>query len=397
MLERLSRTRRNLVLAALGLLVAWFFWTVRNVLNPLLFGYLLAYILLPLVASVERRGHSRRAAVNLIFAGGFVLSVLMVVGLTWQLRAFAVDLYSRLTGADATHEGPEVAGGPGAPSETGAPVKRVPLHASLQQRANEFTATLRGWGLEVEDVEVPDLAGVTEQVRKYLDEHGGQAGRAGLSAAGKVLAFLARFLGGVLSVLGLFFLVPLYTYYFLFVIGDVHGGIQRYFPRRERARLTRVFEQIGEVIASFFRGRLTVAFGKGMFLAVGLTVFDMPYGFLFGMLSGALSIIPFVGAFGGFVIALLVGVLDHGVIGSLWRSALVFGMGEVIEGYVLVPRILGDRLGLHPLVVFFALLAGGSALGMLGLLIALPLTATLVILFQEFVAPALKQFADETG
>ena len=72
-------------------------------------------------------------------------------------------------------------------------------------------------------------------------------------------------------------------------------------------------------------------------------------------------------------------------------------MGEVIEGYVLVPRILGDRLGLHPLVVFFALLAGGSALGMLGLLIALPLTATLVILFQEFVAPALKQFADETG
>jgi predicted PurR-regulated permease PerM len=68
----------------------------------------------------------------------------------------------------------------------------------------------------------------------------------------------------------------------------------------------------------------------------------------------------------------------------------------VIEGYVLVPRILGDRLGLHPLVIFFALLAGGAALGMLGLLVALPLTATLVILFQEFVAPALRQFADET-
>jgi predicted PurR-regulated permease PerM len=191
--------------------------------------------------------------------------------------------------------------------------------------------------------------------------------------------------------------VPLYTYYFLFVIGDLHGSIQRYFPRRERVRLSRVFERVGRVISSFFRGRLTVAFAKGLFLAFGLMALDMPYAFLFGMLSGALSIIPFVGAFGGFVLALVVGILDHGVIGSLWRSAVVFGAGELVEGYVLVPKILGDELGLHPLVVFFALLAGGAALGMLGLLIALPLTATLVILFQEFVSPALRQFADEPG
>jgi predicted PurR-regulated permease PerM len=102
-----------------------------------------------------------------------------------------------------------------------------------------------------------------------------------------------------------------------------------------------------------------------------------------------------VGAFGGFVLAAVVGILEHGVIGSLVRAVLVFGAGEIFEGYVLVPRILGDKLGLHPLVVFFALFAGGAALGMLGLLIALPLTATLVVLFQEFVLPALKQFADE--
>ncbi|NOT29625.1 MAG: AI-2E family transporter [Planctomycetes bacterium] len=378
MLERLSRTRRNLVLLGLALLAFWFSWTVRNVLNPLLFGYLLAYILLPLVARVEQRGRSRRAAVNLIFAGGFVLAALVLAGSVWQLRALALDL---LTSHEPTASVSEV----------------VPLHTSLQLRANEFTATLREWGLEVEDWQVPDLAGAVEQARTFLDQHGSQAGRTGFSLAGKVLTFLGRFLGGVLSVLGLFFLVPLYTYYFLFVIADLHGSIQRYFPRGERARLSRVFERIGEVISSFFRGRLAVAFAKGLFLGVALTVFGMPYGFLFGMLSGVLSIIPFVGAFTGFALALLVGILEHGVIGSAWRAGLVFGVGEVIEGYVLVPKILGDRLGLHPLVVFFALLSGGSALGMLGLLIALPLTATLVILFQEFVAPALKQFADESS
>jgi predicted PurR-regulated permease PerM len=238
---------------------------------------------------------------------------------------------------------------------------------------------------------------VREYAEEFLEEHGGQAGRTGLTLAGRSLGFLARFLGGVVSTLGLFLLVPLYTYYFLFVVQDLHAGVQRYFPRRERARLTRIFERIGIVISSFFRGRLSVALAKGVFLALGLTVLDMPYGFLFGMLSGALSIIPFVGAFLGFVLALAVGILDHGVIGSAWRSALVFGLGEVVEGYLLVPKILGDQLGLHPLLVFFALLAGGAALGMLGLLIALPLTATLVILFQELVAPALRQFADEPG
>jgi predicted PurR-regulated permease PerM len=379
-LERLSRTRRNLVLLVLAVLAVWFAWTVRGVLNPLLFGYLLAYILLPLVASVERRGHSRRASVNLIFVAGFLLAVLVLIGVVWQVRALVLDVVASAKAAASAEPG-----------------EGIPLHQSLQMRADEFTATLNGWGLEVERIQVPDLGGLREAARKFLEDYGDQAGRTGLNLARGALAYLARFLGGVFSVLGLFLLVPLYTYYFLFVIGDLHAGIQRYFPRRERARLARVFERIGEVISSFFRGRLSVAFLKGLFLAVALTVFDMPYGFLIGMVSGALSIIPFVGAFTGFVLALAIGILDHGVIGSMWRTALVFGAGEVIEGYVLVPKILGDRLGLHPLVVFFALLAGGAALGMLGLLIALPLTATLVILFQEFVKPALKQFADETA
>jgi predicted PurR-regulated permease PerM len=380
MLERLPRTARNLALLALAVLAGWFCWTVRGVLNPLLAGYLLAYILLPLVARVERRGHSRRAAVNLIFAGGLVLSTAVTLGLVLQLRSLALEVYASAKAAAAVENG-----------------ERVPLSQVLQQRADEFAATLREWGLEVGPWEVPDMAGVREYAEEFLEEHGGQAGRTGLTLAGRSLGFLARFLGGVVSTLGLFLLVPLYTYYFLFVVQDLHAGVQRYFPRRERARLTRIFERIGIVISSFFRGRLSVALAKGVFLALGLTVLDMPYGFLFGMLSGALSIIPFVGAFLGFVLALAVGILDHGVIGSAWRSALVFGLGEVVEGYLLVPKILGDQLGLHPLLVFFALLAGGAALGMLGLLIALPLTATLVILFQELVAPALRQFADEPG
>jgi predicted PurR-regulated permease PerM len=379
MLERLSPARRNLALLALGAVALWFCWIVRGVLNPLLIGYLLAFILHPLVVRVEKRGMSRRSAVNLIFASGFLLAVLMTIGLVSQLRALAIEVYGNIKSLAAAPEGQE-----------------LPLHDRLQDKLDEFTLTLNGWGLDVKPIAVPELDTVRELAVKFFNAHGDTAGRTGLLWAGRGLSFVARFVGGVLSAAGLFLLVPLYTYYFLFVLGPMHESIRRYFPRRERARLTRVAERIGEVVASFFRGRLSVAFFKGLFLAVGLTIADMPYGFLFGMLSGFLSIVPFVGAFAGFVLALFVGILDHGVIGSIVRAGLVFGAGELVEGYVLVPRILGEKLGLHPLVVFFALLAGGAALGMLGLLLALPITAALVILIQEFVLPALRQFADES-
>ena len=153
--------------------------------------------------------------------------------------------------------------------------------------------------------------------------------------------------------------------------------------------------KIGAVIANFFRGRLTVCFFKGLFLSVALTLAGVQYAFLFGMLSGFLSILPFFGPFLGFMLAFTVGIAHQGVMGSLVRTGVIFALAEVIEGYVLLPRILGDSLGLHPLVVFFSLLAGGAALGMLGVLVALPLTASIVILCQEFVLPALKDWADE--
>src|SRR5262249_30574240 len=155
--------------------------------------------------------------VNLIFVTGFVLATLVLLALAWQLRALALEVYAGAKAAAAS--GPDHQG--------------IPLNEVLQQRLDEFTATLRGWGLQVGDWRVPDIEGLTDQAQEWLAEYAGQAGRAGLVALRAVLVFLAHFLGGVFSVLALFFLVPLYTYYFLFVIGDLHGSIQRYFPRRE--------------------------------------------------------------------------------------------------------------------------------------------------------------------
>jgi len=380
-IERLSRGKRNLVLAVLAALLVWFCWTIRSVLNPLLLGYLCAFILAPLVVRIAGLGFSRRASVNFTFVGGFLLAGLVSLVLVLQMRSLALEVYRSATTPDVSEQLEEVGGGESDPT----------FQEKLQLRLTEFEGTLQGWGLDVGPWEIPDLQGLRDLAGGFLAEYEEEL----QVAAGKGFGFLARFLGGLVSVAGLFVLVPLYTYYFLFERERINAFVKRHLPIRDRERLARVAGKIGQAVSSFFRGRLAVCFLKGLVLSTGLLVAGVPYALLFGMLSGFLSIVPFFGPFLGFLLAFVVSLTEYQAGSALIRTGLVFGLGELIEGYVLLPRIIGNSLGLHPMVVFFALLAGGTAMGMLGILIAMPLMATIVILIDEFVLPALRDFADE--
>ncbi|MEW6072309.1 MAG: AI-2E family transporter [Planctomycetota bacterium] len=394
MLGRLPRGKRNLALAVLGALALWFAWSIRSVLNPLLIGYLGAYVLHPFVVRVEGLGFSKRAAVNLTFFSGFVVAALLSLVVVLQMRGLALEVVRSVRPEAAPASG---LGEPASPESTATMPQT--LEERLKERWEAFRKTVDDWvGIDLGTASehgLDNLDAFEKQAKNFLLGSGGEAGAVGLDAARRTWGFLSRFLGGVLAVGGLFLLVPLYAYYLLFELGRLHGFVRRYLPRRDREHLAAVAEKIGVVIASFFRGRLAVCFLKGLFLSLGLWAAEVDYAFLFGMLSGFLSLIPFFGAFLGFLVATLAGVLDHSVLGALVRTGIVFGLGELLEGYVLLPKVLGDRLGLHPLVVLFAMLAGGATLGMLGILVALPLTATLVILTKEFVLPAMQKLADE--
>ena len=221
------------------------------------------------------------------------------------------------------------------------------------------------------------------------------ASQVALRGAGSALGAVRHWFGSLLGLFSMLFLLPIYTWYLLFEIERIHSFIRRYTPVMERERMSRIGQQIGHAISAFFRGRLLVSLLKGLFISAGLAVAGIPYALFLGVLSGMLSLIPFVGAMLGFVFTFLVGLLDLELVPLAVGTGLIFGLAEALEGYVLVPKILGDSLGLHPLVVFVAVFMGGASLGMFGFLIALPLTATIVILIRELVLPALTEFADE--
>ena len=413
MIENLSRGKRNIALGLLAILLLWFSWNIRSVLNPVILGYLCAFILTPVVLSIERRGFSRLTAVNLTFAAGFVGASLVALVMSLQVLELVSEVRQSVAEAQGSEEAPP---NPESSSEqpledaaqsasteaaalAPAPNSGGTLHMRVERRLVELQNELDRWGLNVDIGDANDLykaLGELAQARK-LELFG---------AAGSGARLFLAFLGRLLNLAGMFLLLPLYAYYFLFVQKDLHQYLESCLPKDHRKRIMSVAQKIGEVVASFFRGRLSVSLIKGLLISIGLSLFGVEYAFLLGMVSGLLSVVPFIGPLLGFLVTFaidvpmhpegtLFGFATHGIWPSLVRCAIVFGIAELIEGYVLVPRILGDSLGLHPLVVFVALLAGGAALGTLGILIALPLTAVLVILFKEFVQPAIHDFAEE--
>jgi len=434
-IDRLSPTARNVALIALFVLVGWFLWSVRSVLNPLILGYLLAFVVHPLVLRLERRGWQRRRAVNVIFGAFAILLTLLGLGIYFQGRGLARELASEnglgrtvrerleesidnyhdqiswviqflpkrgvdrprapndgVNGVRTQQDGAAVARDAQSPNPNGG-AHSAP-DASAPPEASSATVPVVTSHSSVSD----KTADLKRQLGEWWtawssDENGGVAIEMG-SVGSAVLSLLGGVKDALLSFGVLLILLPIYTYFLLFELERIHRFVARYLPRRDRDRLVRIGTQIGEVLATFFRGRLLVCLAKGAFLALGLAVSGVDYAILIGFGTGFLSLIPFVGSAIGFGMALLVAMIEHSLVSSLVRVGIVFAAAEMLENYVLLPRILGNSLGLHPIVVIFSLMAGAASLGMFGLLIALPLTATLVILAREFLLPVLADLAD---
>lgn len=415
MLERLDKTKRNIGLAAVAALLLWGGWTVRSVLNPLILGYLFAYILRPSVKGLENRGLRRREAVNVIFSAFAVVMTVTVLGVAFQAQQaterlmaasrsghdpFAVaearidevlegasDWLHDMFGEDEPgHDGssPQGSGTPGR-SFTDLPGELAPLAVE--------DAPARDPGGTEPEADGPTLR---KLLRSWSAEFTAKVGDGGSSALVVwLLAVLSNLFGGALSIFAFLTLLPVYTYFLLFELERIHGFVHDHLPKRERERISRVATEIGSVLANFFRGRLLICFLKGAVITAGLMVAGVPHPFLLGMLSGFMALIPFAGPFLSFLLAYFVGLQRMEPLEAAIWIAPVYVVAEAIEGYVLIPKILGDSLGLHPVVILLAVFVGGSALGLFGFLIAVPLAATLIILFREFVMPALEEFAEE--
>lgn len=178
-------------------------------------------------------------------------------------------------------------------------------------------------------------------------------------------------------------LLPLLLYYFLLDWSRWEQGITTLVPRRYLPVYKRVSGSMDTVLGEFLRGQLMVMMIMGLVYGVGLMMTGLESGFAIGMVAGILVFVPYLGAFTGLLLATLAAILQFDSWTGLVAVWAVFAVGQTLESFFITPKIVGDRIGLSPFWVIFALMAFGQLLGFVGMLVALPLAAVCLVLIQE--------------
>lgn len=322
-------------------------WRLNDILLPFVVGMVVAYFLDPVVARLQRARLSRTMATTLVT----IVAALVGVGV---VMAILPPLFGQIQSLITN-----------APEYVMKALSRIqPLIEPLRDR------------LGLDPLSVHDLQSEATQ----------WAGK-GLAFAGGVAGALAERGVAIVNLLGLLFITPVVTFYLLRDWEKVLAAIDGTLPLDHADTIRKLTRESNAAIAGYVRGQALVCLALGSFYGIGLTLVGLQFGLVIGLIAGAISFIPFVGTFVGAVMALGMALAQFppewmGVV----KVAAVFLVGQTLEGNFLSPKLVGDRVGLHPVWIMFALLAGGSLFGFTGVLIAVPVAAVLGVVARHFIA-----------
>lgn len=364
-------------LVAVVVLLGWSIISLRPVLTPIFVALVIAYILNPLVSWLERRRISRLRAITLLYIVGTALLLAAGAFLTGKTIAQIVQWRDNV---DRYVESAKswLAARPGL---TGglepAPAATQPdTQPTAQPDTRPAVASIDWWA----------------EIGPLLRKHG-------VGLANSLLAFLTGFLLSALNWITIFVLIPMFTFFFLWKFNDIVATVRAYLPARYRDTIVYLVTTTDAAVANFFRGRLIVCLIVGLATGIGWTLVGVPYSLPLGALAGALNLVPFMSLL-ALPPALLVTYLDATGPDTDWKLPVVLTMAvymavQALESFVLTPTIESKSSGLHPITTVVALLIGAQWAGLLGMLLAIPITSTLKTLATELVLPEVRRLAGQ--
>lgn len=325
----------------LGLAIVWLIALLGPILTPFLLAGILAYVCNPLVDRLQGFGLPRLAAVLAVL----LLLAGILVGLLLILAPLLVD-------------------------EAGVLAERLPDALAL---ANEKLAPwLRetfGIRLRLDPASLRKLAAENVGSLQGLAQH----------------IYESLKIGGV-AVVGLLvnlLLAPVVMFYLLVDWHRLLASIDNAIPRAWHTKAATMAREVDVVLSQFLRGQLLVMATLAAYYSLALWIADLPSAISIGLLTGLLIFIPYIGFATGFLLALLVAALQFAGPGPIIAVLAIYGIGQLLESFLLTPFLVGERIGLHPLAVIFALMAFGQLFGFFGVLLALPASAALLVGLRE--------------
>ncbi len=326
---------------AVALLVGYLVYLLSPILTPFAVGALLAYLFDPLADKLESWKFSRTVAVTLVF---FVIT-LIVFGVALVL----IPMLEQQISSFISH-----------------------LPAYFQWLSDNVTPWLNEkFGLETD---LFDMAELTALVKSHWSQAGGIA-QSILSSVGKSGMVIVNWLMNGL-------LIPVVTFYLLRDWDIITARVGELVPRPYYKTVNQLTTDSNQVLSAFLRGQLSVMLALGTIYTIGLWLVGIELSLLIGMGAGMVSFVPYLGTIVGLVAGVIAAFMQFGDINHVIYVLIVFGIGQVMEGFILTPWLVGDRIGLHPVAVIFSVLAGGQLFGFVGVLLGLPLAAVIMVLLR---------------
>lgn len=320
-----------IILAGIG--VALLIYLLGPILMPFIIAAILAYVGDPAVDWMERHGLSRTWAVILVFVVFTLAAALLAALLLPLLQQQAARL-----------------------------IENLPHYLDwIQARSRTWLTPLLPRGTHL------DASGLRTMLAGRLGDAG--------SIVPQALGWLSRPGMGLVTLVGNTVLVPVVTFYLLRDWDVWTATVERALPRAWLPRVQTFAREADQVLSAFLRGQLMVMITLGGYYSLALHLVGVDLALLIGVTAGLISFVPYLGFIVGLLAAGIAIVVQTDDWSSLLRVVAVFGVGQILEGMVLTPLLLGSRIGLHPVAVIFAVLAGGQLFGFAGVLVALPVAA----------------------
>ena len=325
------------LLAAGGLL-----YLFSPILTPFVVSAFLAYMGDPLVDRLEARGVPRAAGVSAVFVGILSACLLVILVFLPLLQQQIVTLFAKL-----------------------------PHYLEYLQQ-HWVPAVVAKLGL---DPELFNLAAVKSLIAERWQQAGGFAKAfvgSVFSSGLMMLAWLANLI-----------LIPVVTFYLLRDWDFFIGRLRELIPRAWEGDTVKLIVESDVVLSAFLRGQLLVMLALATVYSMGLWLVGLEFSLLIGVIAGLVSFVPYLGFIVGAGLATVAAYLQFQEFGVLLAVVAVFGVGQLLESFVLTPKLVGDRIGLHPVAVIFAVMAGGQLFGFFGILLALPVAAVLMVVLRH--------------
>ena len=337
----MSLKEKLFIWLGLFIIMIAFIYAVKSILLPFVVAIIAAYFLDPAADKLEDMGLSRFVSTLTITIIFFLLVVLLSVLMMPLIYDQLVSFFNKIP---------------------------------------EYTKYLQS---EI----IPKFSNILEKVDpeavKNIQNSAGEISKYFLKISATIATEIWNSGVAILNLLSLLFITPIVTFYILRDWDIMMEKISGWLPKKHKQTVLEQIRLINITLAGYIRGQTNVCLMLGVFYAIGLMLVGLDFGLIIGLATGILSFIPYVGLLVGMTVGICVAFVQFGGLDgllSIGMVAAIFVIGQVIEGNFVSPKLVGDKVGLHPVWIMFGMLAGASLFGFVGILISVPLTAVIGVL-----------------